>query len=74
MSIRSGLDLPLSKVLEGHYPGTFVSMAFYHYAVHSRSIIVSGKCIGDPQGLPALLTVKINRLQLALHLRFNVLI
>jgi len=27
--IRSHDDLPLSKILEGHYPGTFVSMALF---------------------------------------------
>lgn len=39
----------LCEILEGHYSGTFVSMAFYHDAVHSRSRPVSGQCIGDPQ-------------------------
>lgn len=55
--IRSHDDLPLSKILEGHYPGTFVSMSFYHNAVHSRSRPVSGQCIGDPHGFSALLAI-----------------
>ena len=67
-------DLPLCEILEGHYSGTFVSMAFYHDAVHSRSRPVSGQCVGDPHGFPALLEIKINRLHSALHLQFNVLI
>ena len=66
LSICSGLDLPLSKILEGHYPGTFVSVALYHNAIHSRSRPVSGQCVGDPHGFPALLAIKINRLHSAL--------
>ena len=71
---RADTDLPLCKVLEGHYPGTFVSVTFNSDAIHCRSIIISGQCIGDPHRFLALLTVKINRLQLALHLRFTKMI
>lgn len=42
-------------------------MAFYHDAVHGRSRPVSGQCIGDPHGFPALLAIKINRLQRVLQ-------
>ena len=70
MSIRSLFDLPLGVIYDGHYSDVFVSMASDNGAIHDRSVVISGECTGDPHGFPALLTVTINRLHMAFHLRF----
>ena len=43
------LKLISSTFREHPFSRTFVSVALYHNAVHSRSRPVSGQCIGDPQ-------------------------
>lgn len=53
-------DLPFCEVLEGYYSCTFICVASYTDAVHSRSVLISDKCISHLHCLPTLLTIKLN--------------